>query len=75
MTANSSCSTEGYLADFRRSCMCRKVPRASRMEASHEHQRRFKNGILDESEERHPKAAKYSPTSGALGGQRGPCLS
>ncbi len=29
----------------------------SRMEASYMQQRRFKNGILDESEEKHPKAA------------------
>jgi len=29
----------------------------SRMEASYMQQRRFKNGVLDESEEKHPKAA------------------
>ncbi len=29
----------------------------ARMEASYMQQRRFKNGTLDESEEKHPKAA------------------
>jgi hypothetical protein len=31
----------------------------SRMEASYMQQRRFKNGTLDDSEERHPKAANF----------------
>ncbi len=37
----------------------------SRMEASYMQQRRFKNGILDESEEKHPKAANARKSPGA----------
>jgi len=47
----------------------------SRMEASYMQQRRFKNGTLDDSEERHPKAANARQRPAAACAPRGPYLS
>jgi hypothetical protein len=38
----------------------------SRMEISYMQQRRFKNGILDESKEKHPKAANVRQRPAAV---------